>query len=53
MKNNQKFNNVAKKIHYIWKYMLVIAVLGVVLVIVLEMTGIGQNCEIKYLCKPP
>ena len=53
MKRNQKLYDIAKKIHYIWKYMLVIAVLGVGLVIVLEMTGIGQNCEIKYLCKPP
>jgi len=53
MKNNQKFSDITKKIHNIWKYMLVIAVLGLGVVIFLEMTGIGQNCDIKYLCKPP
>ena len=33
--------------------MIKIFFLGLVLVIFLELTGIGQNCEIKYLCKPP
>jgi len=53
MKNNQKFDNIAKKIYSLWKIMLLISILGIGLVIILELTGIGQNCEIKYLCKPP
>jgi hypothetical protein len=48
-----KLNNIAKTTNSLFLNILKIALLGLVLVIFLELTGIGQNCEIKYLCKPP
>jgi len=48
----QKLDNIAKKTSSITTNMIVIAILGIGIVIILELTGIGENCEIKYLCRP-
>ena len=53
LNNIHKLNKIAKTTNSLFLNILKIALLGLVIVIFLELTGIGQNCEIKYLCKPP
>jgi hypothetical protein len=50
--HKHKLGNIAEKTNSLAKNMFIVAILGAGLVIFLELTGIGQNCEIKYLCRP-